>query len=248
MAKERGAFVYGVCNVVGSSIARATDSGTYIHVGPEIGVASTKAFTGQVTVLAMLALAVGSIKGTIDKQVKADVVKGLRNLPSLITKTLKLNDQIERLSATYTYAKNFLYLGRGYNFPAALEGALKLKEISYIHAEGYPAAEMKHGPIALIDRELPTVVIAPDDEMHEKIISNIQQVKARGGSVIAVITKGDETIREIADHVLEIPQVPECLSAIITSIPLQLLAYHIAIKKGCDVDMPRNLAKSVTVE
>lgn len=248
MAKERGAFVYGVCNVVGSSIARATDSGTYIHVGPEIGVASTKAFTGQVTVLAMLALAVGAIKGTIDKQVKADVVKGLRNLPSLITKTLKLNDQIERLSATYTYAKNFLYLGRGYNFPAALEGALKLKEISYIHAEGYPAAEMKHGPIALIDRELPTVVIAPDDEMHEKIISNIQQVKARGGSVIAVITKGDETIREIADHVLEIPQVPECLSAIITSIPLQLLAYHIAIKKGCDVDMPRNLAKSVTVE
>ena len=248
IAKERGAFVYGVCNVVGSSIARATDSGTYIHVGPEIGVASTKAFTGQVTVLAMLALAVGSIKGTIDKQVKADVVKGLRNLPSLITKTLKLNDQIERLSATYTYAKNFLYLGRGYNFPAALEGALKLKEISYIHAEGYPAAEMKHGPIALIDRELPTVVIAPDDEMHEKIISNIQQVKARGGSVIAVITKGDETIREIADHVLEIPQVPECLSAIITSIPLQLLAYHIAIKKGCDVDMPRNLAKSVTVE
>lgn len=248
MAKERGAFVYGVCNVVGSSIARATDSGTYIHVGPEIGVASTKAFTGQVTVLAMLALAVGSIKGTIDKQVKADVVKGLRNLPSLITKTLKLNDQIERLSATYTYARNFLYLGRGYNFPAALEGALKLKEISYIHAEGYPAAEMKHGPIALIDRELPTVVIAPDDEMHEKIISNIQQVKARGGSVIAVITKGDQTIREIADHVLEIPQVPECLSAIITSIPLQLLAYHIAIKKGCDVDMPRNLAKSVTVE
>ncbi len=248
MAKERGAFVYGICNVVGSSIARATDSGTYIHVGPEIGVASTKAFTGQVTVLAMLAMAVGSIKGTIDKQVKADVVKGLRNLPSLITKALKLNDQIERLSATYTYAKNFLYLGRGYNFPAALEGALKLKEISYIHAEGYPAAEMKHGPIALIDRELPTVVIAPDDEMHEKIISNIQQVKARGGSVIAIITKGDETIREIADHVLEIPQVPECLSAIITSIPLQLLAYHIAIKKGCDVDMPRNLAKSVTVE
>ncbi len=248
IARERGAFVYGVCNVVGSSIARATDSGTYIHVGPEIGVASTKAFTGQVTVLAMLALAVGSIRGTVDKEVKADVVRGLRNLPALITKALKLNDQIERLSATYTYARNFLYLGRGYNFPSALEGALKLKEISYIHAEGYPAAEMKHGPIALVDRELPTVVIAPDDEMHEKIISNIQQVKARGGSVIAVITKGDETIREIADHVLEIPQVPECLSPIITSIPLQLLAYHIAIKKGCDVDMPRNLAKSVTVE
>ncbi len=248
MAKACGAFVYGVCNVVGSSIARATDSGTYIHVGPEIGVASTKAFTGQVTVLAMLALAVGSIKGTIDKHVKADVIKGLRNLPSLITKALKLNEQIERLSSTYTYAKNFLYLGRGYNYPSALEGALKLKEISYIHAEGYPAAEMKHGPIALIDRELPTVVIAPDDDMHEKIISNIQQVKARGGSVIAIITKGDETIREIADHVLEIPQVPDCLSAIVTSIPLQLLAYHIAIKLGCNVDMPRNLAKSVTVE
>ncbi len=248
MARKCGAFVYGVCNVVGSSIARATDSGTYIHVGPEIGVASTKAFTGQVTVLTMLAMAIGTLKGTIDDKTKADVAEALRKLPELIKQALKLNDSIERLSSTYTYVHNFLYLGRGYNFPSALEGALKLKEISYIHAEGYPAAEMKHGPIALIDQELPTVVIAPNDEMHEKIISNIQQIKARGGSVIAVVTKGDTTIAEIADHILEIPEVPEVISPIIVSIPLQLLAYHVAIKKGCNVDMPRNLAKSVTVE
>ncbi len=248
MAKKCGAFVYGICNVVGSSIARATDSGTYIHVGPEIGVASTKAFTGQVTVLAMLAMAVGTLKNTISKETRAAIAQALRSLPSLIKQALKLNDRIDKLSSTYTYVHNFLYLGRGYNYPSALEGALKLKEISYIHAEGYPAAEMKHGPIALIDHELPTVVIAPDDEMHEKIISNIQQVKARGGSVIAIVTKGDTTIKEIADHVLEIPKVPECVSPVIVSIPLQLLAYHIAIKKGCNVDMPRNLAKSVTVE
>ncbi len=248
MARRCGAFVYGVCNVVGSSIARATDSGTYIHVGPEIGVASTKAFTGQVTVLTMLAVAIGSLKGTIDPATQTAVTDALRNLPALIRQTLKLNDKIEKLSSTYTYVHNFLYLGRGYNFPSALEGALKLKEISYIHAEGYPAAEMKHGPIALIDRELPTVVIAPNDEMHEKIISNIQQVKARGGSVIAIVTKGDTSIAEIADHILEIPEVPEVISPIIVSIPLQLLAYHVAIKKGCNVDMPRNLAKSVTVE
>ena len=248
MARKCGAFVYGVCNVVGSSIARATDSGTYIHVGPEIGVASTKAFTGQVTVLTMLAMAIGTLKGTIDDKTKADVAEALRKLPELIKQALKLNDSIERLSSTYTYVHNFLYLGRGYNFPSALEGALKLKEISYIHAEGYPAAEMKHGPIALIDQELPTVVIAPNDEMHEKIISNIQQIKARGGSVIAVVTKGDTTIAEIADHILEIPEVPEVISPIIVSIPLQILAYHVAIKKCCNVDMPRNLAKSVTVE
>ena len=248
MARRCGAFVYGVCNVVGSSIARATDSGTYIHVGPEIGVASTKAFTGQVTVLTMLAVAIGSLKGTIDPATQTAVTDALRNLPALIRQTLKLNDKIEKLSSTYTYVHNFLYLGRGYNFPSALEGALKLKEISYIHAEVYPAAEMKHGPIALIDRELPTVVIAPNDEMHEKIISNIQQVKARGGSVIAIVTKGDTSIAEIADHILEIPEVPEVISPIIVSIPLQLLAYHVAIKKGCNVDMPRNLAKSVTVE
>jgi len=248
MAKKCGAFVYGVCNVVGSSIARATDSGTYIHVGPEIGVASTKAFTGQVTVLTLLALAIGSLKGTVSDETMTAMTAALRNLPSLIKQTLKLNECIEKLSSTYTYVHNFLYLGRGYNFPSALEGALKLKEISYIHAEGYPAAEMKHGPIALIDHELPTVVIAPNDELHEKIISNIQQVKARGGSVIAIVTKGDDTIAEIADHILEIPQVPEAISPVIVSIPLQLLAYHIAIKKGCNVDMPRNLAKSVTVE
>jgi glucosamine--fructose-6-phosphate aminotransferase (isomerizing) len=196
----------------------------------------------------MLALAVGQLRKTVkDEDVKA-VVAALRKLPSLIDQTLKLNSQIEHLSSLYTYVHNFLYLGRGYNYPSALEGALKLKEISYIHAEGYPAAEMKHGPIALIDRELPTVVIAPTDDLHEKIISNIQQVKARGGAVIAVVTKGDQTIAEIADHIIEIPEVPECISPVIVSIPLQLLAYHIAVKKGCNVDMPRNLAKSVTVE
>lgn len=248
LAKERGAFVYGVCNVVGSSIARETNTGTYIHVGPEIGVASTKAFTGQVTVLAMLALAMGQMRGTIDSARVAEISSAIEKLPELITETLTLDDEIKRLSSIYTYVHNFLYLGRGYNFPTALEGALKLKEISYIHAEGYPAAEMKHGPIALIDNELPTVFIAPTDKLHEKIISNIQQVKARGGSVIAIVTKGDTTIHEIADHVLEIPSAPECLSPIIAAIPLQLLAYHIAVMKGRDVDMPRNLAKSVTVE
>lgn len=248
LARQRGAFVYGVCNVVGSSIPRNTDSGTYIHVGPEIGVASTKAFTGQVTVLTMLAVAMGQLRGTLPDEYASQIVAALRRLPELIKSALSLNDQIEKLSATYTYVRNFLYLGRGYNFPSALEGALKLKEISYIHAEGYPAAEMKHGPIALIDREMPTVVIAPNDELHEKIISNIQQVKARGGSVIAIVTAGDKTIEALADHTLEIPQVPECLSPIIASIPLQLLAYHVAVQKGCNVDMPRNLAKSVTVE
>ena len=248
IAKERGAFVYGVCNVVGSSIARETDSGTYIHVGPEIGVASTKAFTGQVTVLAMLALAIAQIRGTVTPSEVKAITNDIKKLPKLIEETLTLNEAIEKLSGIYTYVHNFLYLGRGYNYPGALEGALKLKEISYIHAEGYPAAEMKHGPIALIDHELPTVFIAPTDDLHEKIISNIQQVKARGGSVIAVVTKNDKVIGEIADHVLEVPKVSECLSPVITAIPLQLLAYHIAIKKGCNVDMPRNLAKSVTVE
>lgn len=248
LAKEKGAFVYGICNVVGSSIARATDSGTYIHVGPEIGVASTKAFTGQVTVLTMLALAIGQLRNTVTPDTLVRVASAIEMLPALIKETLNLNKAIEKLSNTYTYVHNFLYLGRGYNYPSALEGALKLKEISYIHAEGYPAAEMKHGPIALIDHELPTVVIAPMDDLHDKIISNIQQVKARGGSVIAIVTKGDKAIKEIADHTLEIPKVPECLSPIIVSIPLQLLAYHIAVKKGCNVDMPRNLAKSVTVE
>lgn len=248
LAREASAMVYGVCNVVGSSIARETDSGTYIHVGPEIGVASTKAFTGQVTVLAMIALAIGQLRGTIDHDKAAKVAKGIKALPKLITETLKVNNQVEKLAPVFTYAHNFLYLGRGYNYPTALEGALKLKEISYIHAEGYPAAEMKHGPIALVDTELPAVVIAPNDELHEKIVSNIQQVKARGGSVIAIVTRGDETIREMSDHVIEIPPVEECLSPIVASIPLQLLAYHIAIMKKCNVDMPRNLAKSVTVE
>lgn len=248
LARKAGAMVYGVCNVVGSSIARDTDSGTYIHVGPEIGVASTKAFTGQVTVLAMIAIAIGQLRNTIDSKKAAEVAGAIKKLPEIITETLKLNEQIERLAPIYTYAHNFLYLGRGYNYPLALEGALKLKEISYIHAEGYPAAEMKHGPIALIDNELPTVFIAPADELHEKVVSNIQQVKARGGSVVAIVTQGDTVIREMADYVLEIPPVIECLFPIVASIPLQLLAYHIAIKKGRNVDMPRNLAKSVTVE
>ncbi len=248
LAKEQGAFVYGVCNVVGSSIARATDTGSYIHVGPEIGVASTKAFTGQVVVLTMMAVAMAQLRGTISPDKVKTLCQGILDLPEQITETLKLNDDIEKLSRIYTFAHNFLYLGRGYNFPTALEGALKLKEISYIHAEGYPAAEMKHGPIALIDRELPTVFIAPYDELHEKIISNIQQVKARGGSVIAIVSEGDDTISEMADFTLTIPRVAEELSPIIASIPLQLLAYHIAVRKGCNVDMPRNLAKSVTVE
>lgn len=248
LARAKGAMVYGVCNVVGSSIARETDTGTYIHVGPEIGVASTKAFTGQVTVLAMMALAIAQVRGTIDDATVAKVAADIQKLPELIEETLKLDDTIKQLSYTYTYVHNFLYLGRGYNYPTALEGALKLKEISYIHAEGYPAAEMKHGPIALIDNEIPTVVIAPTDELHEKVVSNIRQVKARGGSVIAIVTKGDKTIADIADHTIEIPEVSECLSPIVAAVPLQLLAYHIAIMKGRNVDMPRNLAKSVTVE
>lgn len=248
MAHEKGAFVYGICNVIGSSISREADTGTYIHVGPEIGVASTKAFTGQVTVMAMLATAVGQLRGTIPNHQASEIAKAINNLPELITETLKLNTKVAEMSNVYTFVHNFLYLGRGYNFPTALEGALKLKEISYVHAEGYPAAEMKHGPIALIDEKMPTVVIAPNDEMHDKIVSNIQQIKARGGRIIAIVTKGDTTIREIADEILEIPKVPDCLSPIITSIPLQLLAYYIAIRKGHNVDMPRNLAKSVTVE
>lgn len=248
IAKEKGAFVYGISNVVGSSIPRETHSGTYIHVGPEIGVASTKAFTGQVMVLTMLALCVGKLRGTIDDAYVAEIGKSILEIPGLVEKVLELDSKIERLSAIYTYARNFLYLGRGYSYPTALEGALKLKEISYIHAEGYPAAEMKHGPIALIDAEMPSVIIAPDDHLYEKIVNNVQQVKARGGSIIAIVTEGDSEIAKIADHVLEVPKVPECLTPLITSIPLQLLSYYIAINKGKDVDMPRNLAKSVTVE
>lgn len=248
LAKDNGAFVYGVCNAIGSSIPRDTDTGSYIHVGPEIGVASTKAFTGQVTVLLMLALALGKEKGTITNEQYSKIVSELCAVPEKMKSLLKLNDRISELSKTFTYASNFLYLGRGYNYPVALEGALKLKEISYIHAEGYPAAEMKHGPIALIDSDMPVVVIAPHDEMYQKVLSNIQEIKARKGKVIALVSKGDDTISKIADEVIEIPQTLECLEPLVASIPLQLLAYHIAVCKGKNVDQPRNLAKSVTVE
>ncbi|MCD7721175.1 MAG: glutamine--fructose-6-phosphate transaminase (isomerizing) [Prevotellaceae bacterium] len=248
LARELGAFVYGICNVVGSSIPRSTHSGTYIHVGPEIGVASTKAFTGQVTVLALLALCLGQIRGTLTEEDVERVARALLRLPETIEETLRLAPEVEQLSKTFTFAHNFLYLGRGYNYPTALEGALKLKEISYIHAEGYPAAEMKHGPIALIDHEMPSVIIAPNDSLHDKVLSNVQQVKARGGIVVAVINRGDEAIKSLADFVLEIPAVPECLTPIVASVPLQLLAYYIAVNKGRNVDRPRNLAKSVTVE
>lgn len=248
LAKSKGAFIYGICNVIGSSIPRATHSGTYIHVGPEIGVASTKAFTGQVTVLCMLAMAIAKEKNSIDHQRYLSVLKSLYSLPNLLQEVLKLDSQIKNMSLIFTYAHNFLYLGRGYNYPLALEGALKLKEISYIHAEGYPAAEMKHGPIALIDNEMPTVVIATNDSVYEKTISNIQEIKARGGKVIALVTKGDQIVSSMADYSLEIPPVDECLAPVVSSIPLQLFAYYIAINKGRDVDQPRNLAKSVTVE
>lgn len=248
IARKKGAFVFGISNAVGSSIPRETDSGAYIHVGPEIGVASTKAFTGQVMVLTLLALAVAQLKQTIEPEKIAAIGKQILRIPDHVKRVLKLKDKIERLSLIYTYARNFLYLGRGYSYPVALEGALKLKEISYIHAEGYPAAEMKHGPIALIDAEMPSVIIAPQDHLYDKIVSNVQQVKARGGSIIGIVTEGDSVIRNIADHVLEVPEMPECLSPIITSVPLQLLSYYIAINKGKNVDMPRNLAKSVTVE
>lgn len=248
MAKEQGAFVYGVCNVIGSSIARTTDSGTYIHVGPEIGVASTKAFTGQVTVLTMLALTIARAKGTITEEYARQIARNMLELPEAISEVLKLNDKIADFSKIFTYAHNFIYLGRGYHYPTALEGALKLKEISYIHAEGYPAAEMKHGPIALIDNEMPTIAIATPDHTYEKTLSNIEEIKARGGKVITIVAKGDTLVRRSSDYSIEVPVVAECLMPIIVSIPLQLLAYHIAVNKGRDVDMPRNLAKSVTVE
>ena len=240
--------MYGICNVVGASIPRNTDSGTYIHVGPEIGVASTKAFTGQVTVLTMLALALADVMGTISHEEYVTIVKGLQEIPAKMEEVLKLNDRIADLSRTFTYARNFLYLGRGFSYPVALEGALKLKEISYIHAEGYPAAEMKHGPIALIDSDMPVVVIATHNELYEKVLSNIQEIKARNGRVIALVSKGDDTISKIADEVIELPDTLECLEPLIATIPLQLLAYHVAVCKGKDVDQPRNLAKSVTVE
>lgn len=248
LARNRGAFIYGICNVIGSSIARATDSGSYIHVGPEIGVASTKAFTGQVTVLIMLALAVAKLKKSIAPELYTTMLHDLQQIPKLMKKVLKLNDQIADMSKIFTYAHNFIYLGRGYNYPVALEGALKLKEISYIHAEGYPAAEMKHGPIALIDSEMPVVAIATSDSVYEKTISNIQEIKARRGKVIAIVTEGDDQVFKMVDYVIEIPKVDEHLIPLVVSLPLQMLAYHIAVYKNRDVDRPRNLAKSVTVE
>lgn len=248
LAKAKGAFIYGVCNAIGSSIPRATDTGTYIHVGPEIGVASTKAFTGQVTVLTMFALALANAKGTVGHDEYVKTVKGLAEIPAMMKEVLKVNDKIADMARTFTYARNFLYLGRGYSYPVALEGALKLKEISYIHAEGYPAAEMKHGPIALIDSDMPVVVIATRNGMYEKVRSNIQEIKARQGRVIALVSKGDTTVSKIADAVIELPDTMDCLEPLVATIPLQLLAYHVAVCKGKNVDQPRNLAKSVTVE
>ncbi len=249
LAKERGAFIYGICNVVGSSIARLTDSGTYTHAGPEIGVASTKAFTTQLTVLTLLALHLGHKKGTIDHETYKRLCKELAHIPDLVAKTLEMNkDKVLEIAREYKDVSNCIYLGRGYNFPVALEGALKLKEISYIHAEGYPAAEMKHGPIALIDENMPVVFLAPSKGHYEKVVSNAQEIKARKGKIIAVVTEHDCQMSSLADHVLEIPEVDEIFSPILSVIPLQLLSYHIATMRGCNVDQPRNLAKSVTVE
>ena len=249
LAKERGAFIYGICNVVGSSIARLTDSGTYTHAGPEIGVASTKAFTTQLTVLTLLALHLGHKKGTIDHDTYKRLCKELAHIPDLVAKTLEMNkDKVIEIAHAYKDVSNCIYLGRGYNYPVALEGALKLKEISYIHAEGYPAAEMKHGPIALIDENMPVVFLAPSKGHYEKVVSNAQEIKARKGKIIAVVTEHDTQMSSLADHVLEIPEVDEIFSPILSVIPLQLLSYHIATMRGCNVDQPRNLAKSVTVE
>ena len=248
LAKSKGAFIFSICNVIGASIPRVSDSGCYTHVGPEIGVASTKAFTAQVTALTMLALCIGREKGTMSEEKYLAVVRELGRIPDKISRVLEQDNRIADFAKTFTYAQNFIYLGRGYNYPVAMEGALKLKEISYIHAEGYPAAEMKHGPIALISQEMPVVVVAPRCGTYEKVVSNIQEIKARKGKVIAVVTEGDEIVRKIADYVIEVPESEECLTPLLTVIPLQLLAYHIAVVKGCDVDQPRNLAKSVTVE
>jgi glucosamine--fructose-6-phosphate aminotransferase (isomerizing) len=248
LAKSQGAFIFGICNVVGSSIPRNSHSGAYTHVGPEIGVASTKAFTAQVTVLTMLALMIGKEKKTISEESYLNIVKELGTIPDKMKKLLEQNEMIAQFAKTFTYAQNFIYLGRGYNFPVALEGALKLKEISYIHAEGYPAAEMKHGPIALISQEMPVVVIAPSSGMYEKVVSNIQEIKARKGKIIAIVTEGDEVVKKLSDYCIEIPDTEECLAPLLATLPLQLMAYHIAVVKGCDVDQPRNLAKSVTVE
>lgn len=248
LAKESGAFLFGICNVVGSSIARETNTGCYTHIGPEIGVASTKAFTAQVTTLFLIALSIAEQLGTVSDERRAYLVSELQTIPGKISKILEHDSEIAELAKVFTYVRNFLYLGRGYNYPVALEGALKLKEISYIHAEGYPAAEMKHGPIALIDDEMPVVVIAPKRGHYDKILSNIQEIKARKGKIISIVTEGDTDVRNISDWCFEIPDTEECFVPILSVVPLQLLAYHVAIAKGRDVDQPRNLAKSVTVE
>ena len=248
LAKEKGAFVYGICNVVGSTISRATDSGTYTHAGPEIGVASTKAFTTQITVLTMIALKLAKVKGTISQSNYRLHLRELELIPSNVEMALQKNKDIEEIAKLFKDATNFLYLGRGYNFPVALEGALKLKEISYIHAEGYPAAEMKHGPIALIDEQMPIVVIAVNSNHYDKVVSNIQEIKSRKGKIIAVVTEGDTVVKELADYIMEVPNTPETLSPLVTTIPLQLLSYHIALMLGKNVDQPINLAKAVTVE
>jgi len=248
LAKSKGALIYSICNVVGSTIARTADAGSYTHAGPEIGVASTKAFTSQITVIYLIALLMAQKRGKISKERFLKLIDALDKIPALVEDTLKINDQVKEMAKVFTYARNFLYLGRGYNFPVALEGALKLKEISYIHAEGYPAAEMKHGPIALIDKKMPVVVIAPASAVYDKVVSNIQEIKARKGKVIAIVSKGDKTVSALADYVLEIPTTMEIFSPLITVIPLQLLSYYIAVMRDCEIDQPRNLAKSVTVE
>ena len=248
LAKENGAFVFGVCNVVGSSISRETHAGAYTHAGPEIGVASTKAFTTQITVLTMIALRIAKAKGTLSNTEFHRYLQELEVIPEKVAEALKTNDAAKEIAAKFKDAPNCLYLGRGYNFPVALEGALKLKEISYIHAEGYPAAEMKHGPIALIDEQMPVIVIAPKQGHYDKIVSNIQEIKSRSGKIIAIVTKGDTQVKDLADYTIEIPDTSDALSPLLTTIPLQLLSYHIAVMRGCNVDQPRNLAKSVTVE
>ncbi|MGQ8867982.1 glutamine--fructose-6-phosphate transaminase (isomerizing) [Myroides sp. TSA_177.3] len=248
LAKTKGAFVFGVCNVVGSSISRETHAGAYTHAGPEIGVASTKAFTTQITVLTLIALRLAKSKGSLSNSEYLKYLHELELIPERVKEALVQNQEVLKIAEVYKDATNCLYLGRGYNYPVALEGALKLKEISYIHAEGYPAAEMKHGPIALIDEHMPVIVIAPDQMHYDKVVSNIQEIKARSGKIIAVVTKGDRQVRELADHVIEVPGISEALTPILTTIPLQLLSYHIAVLRECNVDQPRNLAKSVTVE
>lgn len=248
LAKSKGAFVFGVCNVVGSSIARETHAGAYTHAGPEIGVASTKAFTTQITVLTLMALRLARAKGTMSSSVFRSYLYKLELIPQKIEELLKVDEHVKNIAKQYLLSTNCLYLGRGYNFPVALEGALKLKEISYIHAEGYPAAEMKHGPIALIDDRMPVIVIAPSKGHYEKVVSNIQEIKSRKGKIIAIVTEGDTAVKEIADHVIEIPDTEEALSPLLATIPLQLISYYIAVMRNCNVDQPRNLAKSVTVE